>query len=41
MSYAFETIGGQVVHHQMPWTDADGETLGRLADWVAQQLAYE
>lgn len=41
VSYAFEAIGGQVVHHQMSWTDADGETLGRLADWVAQQLAYE
>lgn len=41
VSYVFEAIGGQVVHHQMSWTDADGETLGRLADWVARQLAYD
>ena len=43
VSHVFEAISGQVVHHRMSWNDgaADGETLGQLADWVAQQLAYE
>jgi hypothetical protein len=43
VSHVFEAVSGQVVHHRLSWTDpsADSEELVRMADRVAQQLAYE